>query len=736
MASIRSLWGAGIMALACAPSLAGAQTASSPGASASDADDSREIIVTAQKRSERLLETPQSVTALSGAELTRMNAVQFRDFANSVPALSFTTAGPGQTQLTLRGVTSGNDIGPTVGVYVDDVPYGSSTAFTNASSLSLDAGLFDMERIEVLRGPQGTLYGASTMGGLIKYVTAAPDVHSFGGSAQAGVSDTRHGGTSYNGAAALNAPIVADKIAVRASGFYSHDGGFIDNLALGQADVNRSRIYGGRAALLFQPTERLSIRIGSYLQNIHREGTAAADFTLAGRPVDGGLDQRRLLAEVFEQRFRLVSGSIEYDLGLGTLTSISSYQTSKIAFRQDGSPVYVPVLAAAYGLDADAVAIDQLRATKKFTQEVRLASNGTGAIDWLVGGFYTNEKSRNGQLVVPYEADGSISPVEVATLSIPSRYREFAVFGNLTWHITDRFDMSGGLRYANNKQKFEQIGSGLLIGSQPKVRSSDDVVTYLANARYRFSDKATFYVRYATGYRPGGPNYVVNDPLTGAPLAPATFKSDSLQSFEAGFKAETPDRSFGIDLAGYYIDWNDIQISSAAGGVSVIANAGGAHVTGAELALTARPSSTVTAKAAFAYQRARLADDSIDLGASKGDRLPNVPKYTATMDLDYRAPITSPIRPTAGVTLRFVSDRVASFDASGGFPQYALPDYAAVDLRAGASFGPVDAQVFVRNLLDERGQLSAATVLSILGGPAQVSMLQPRTIGVSATTRF
>lgn len=728
MASMKSLLAAGVAALALAPGAVFAQSLDSEVAGG-------DIVVTAQKRAERLLETPQSVTAISGEDLARINAMQFRDFANSVPALSFTTAGPGQTQLTLRGVTAGNDIGPTVGVYVNDVPYGSSTAFTNASSLSLDAGLFDMDRIEVLRGPQGTLYGASTMGGLIKYVTAAPQLDGVSGSAQAGVSDTRHGGISYNGGAAFNVPVVTDKVALRANGFYSRDGGFIDNLALGRKDVNRSRVYGGRADLLLKPSDALSIRIGGYLQNIHRGGTAAADYTLAGEPVDGSFDQRRLLAEGFEQRFRLASGTIDYDLGPATLTSITSYQTTRVAFRQDASAVYVPLLGQ-FGLNFDAVAVDQARSTKKFTQELRLASNGTGTIDWLVGGFFTNENSRNGQLIVPYDANGSIAPVDLATIAIPSRYRELAAFGNLTWHITERFDVSGGLRYARNTQRFEQIGSGLLIGSQPQARSSDDVVTYLANARYRFSDKATFYVRYATGYRPGGPNYVVDDPLTGEPLAPATFKSDSLQSFEAGFKAETADRSFGIDLAGYYIDWNDIQIATAAGGVSVIANAGGAHVTGAELTLTARPSSTLTATGSFAWQHARIADDSADLGATKGDRLPNVPKYTVTMNLDYRAPATSALRPSAGATVRFVSDRSSSFDGSARFPQYDLPDYVAVDLRAGATFGPVEAQVFVRNLFDTRGQLSAATVLSILGGPAQVSMMQPRTIGLSATTRF
>jgi outer membrane receptor protein involved in Fe transport len=697
--------------------------------------DGGDIVVTAQKRAERLLDTPQSVTAISADDLSRLNAVQFRDFANSVPALSYSTAGAGQTQITLRGVTTGNDIGPTVGIYVDDVPYGSSSAFSNASSLALDAGLFDMSQVEILRGPQGTLYGASTMGGLIKYVTARPDAGKLGGSAQVGISDTKDGGISYNAAAAINTPIVTDKVALRTSGFFSRDGGFIDNEVLGQKDVNRSRIYGGRADLLVTPTEALSIRLSGYLQNIHRNGTAAADFDFSGNPVDGALSQERQLTEPFEQRFRLVSSAIDYDFGGATLTSITSYQSMNARFRQDASPVYVPLLGL-FGFSFGAVGVEQERRTKKFTQEVRLTSNGSGPIDWMVGGFYTDEKSGNMQLIVPYALDGSIAPINLATISIPSRYRELAGFGNLTWHVTDRFDVSGGLRWAENRQRFEQIGSGLLIGSTPQTRSKDDVVTYLANARYRFSNHATAYLRYATGYRPGGPNFVVNDPITGFPLADAVFASDSLDSFEAGFKAETADRTFGIDLSGYYIDWKNIQIATAAGGVSVIANAGGAHITGAEVSLTARPTRTLTATTAFAYQHARLADDSVDLGALKGDRLPNVPKYSLTLNVDYKAPETSAWRPIAGATFRFVSDRSSSFDGNAGVPQYELPNYAAVDLRAGVSIGAVDAQLFVRNLFDKRGPLSAATVLSALGGPAQVSMLQPRTIGLSATSRF
>lgn len=706
-----------------------------PALAQDEGSDGSQIVVTAQKRSERLLDAPQSVTAISAADLSRLNAVQFRDFANAVPALTFSTAGPGQTQLTLRGVTAGNDIGPTVGIYVDDVPFGSSSAFANASSLALDAGLFDMERIEVLRGPQGTLYGASTMGGLLKYVTIQPDADNFSGSANASLSDTYRGGTSYSGSAGLNLPIVNGKLGLRTSGYYSHDGGFIDNLAAGKDDVNRSRVYGGRADLQFTPTEDLTIRLSGFLQNIHRRGGASADFTLAGKPIDGSLDQRRLVDEPFDQRFRLVSGTISYDLGPASLTSISSYQTIRNSYRQDGSALYVPVLTS-FGLLFNAVAVDQRRTTNKFTQEVRLASSGAKLLDWMVGGFYTHEKSGNAQVIVPYEDEGVVSPISLADVSIPSTYEEIAAFGNLTLHVTDRFDLSGGLRWAENRQKFEQIGSGLLIGSTPQVRSRDDVFTYLANARYKFSSNTTAYVRFATGYRPGGPNYVVNDPVTGAPLAPALFASDSLDSYEAGFKAETTDRTFGIDISGYHIDWKDIQVTTAAGGVSVIANAGGAKITGGELTLTARPSPQFTVVGAFAYQHARLSKDSLDLGALRGDRLPNVPRYTATLNADYRAPADMKLRPRLGATLRFVSDRSASFDGNVGVPQYELPDYVAIDLRAGLDVGRFEVQLFARNITDERAQLSAATVLSSAGGPAQVTMMQPRTIGVGLSSHF
>lgn len=699
--------------------------------------DSSDIVVTAQRRSERLIAVPQSLTAVTGDDLAKLNAVQLRDYANTIPGLNIVSTGAGQTQLVVRGVTSGNsDVAATVGVYVDDVPYGGSTVFSSNVSLGLDGALFDLDRIELLRGPQGTLYGASSMGGLLKYVTRAPNLREFEGGTQDSVSFTRHGGVNYNVSAAASAPLVTDRIAVRASSYYSQIGGYIDNVQSGRSEteVGRARIYGGRLDVLFQPTDDLTIRIAGFAQNLHRDGSAQVDYTLSGQPVSGDLNQRRLLREPFDQRFRMVSGTIAYDFGAFNVTSISSYQNNHVRATVDASPLYVPLLGSV-GLGVSAAAVQNGVSTDKFTQEVRLASSGERTVEWILGGFYTHESSLAPTNLIGYNADGTVYPVNLLTANLSSTYEEIAAFGDVTVHLTPKFDVTGGIRYARNNQSYTQNATGLLAPSAPTLTSKEDVFTYLANARYRFSQHATAYARFATGYRPGGPNLTTFDPVTGARLGSPTFQADTLESYELGFRGETGDRTFGIDASAYHIDWNNIIVSGIRNGLNTYVNAPGAMVDGAELTLTARPSRSVTASGAFAYANARLSAAAPDLGARKGERLPNVPEFTAAINADFQA--SGPgLRPTFGGTLRFVSDRKSGFDANAQIPQYDLGDYVTADLRAGASLGPIVAQVFVRNLFDERGALSAYTVLSSLGGPARVAVLQPRTIGIGLTGRF
>jgi len=671
-----------------------------------------EVVVTAQKREERLIDVPQAVSVISADALSKLGATQFIDFATSVPGVNFTTAGAGFTQISMRGVTTGSDIGPTTAIYIDDVPYGAGGNFTLGGQLALDPALFDLDRIEVLHGPQGTLYGASAMGGLIKYVTKQPSATAASGDAEAGLSGTADGGgINYIAAAGVNLPIKAGEAALRASGYESHEGGYIDNIELNQHDVNRSNTYGGRADLLLTPTDALSLRLVGFAQNISRDGEATADYDFNGVPITGPLEQSRPAPEPFTQRFRLVSGTINWNFGPASLTSISSYQTVNTDWTWAFSGLSVPAVSQ----------------TDKVAQEVRLESRGKQTLEWIIGAFYTHEKSSLGELgyLTPQ------TPVQFFTYLAPSTYQEYAGFGDLIWHLTDKFDVTGGLRSSHDREVATQNGTGA-ISSQPRTASEENVVTYLADARYHLNRDSIVYVRYATGYRPGGPNYSTINTITLQPITPAPFKSDRLQSYEAGYKVQTRNGRFALDVDAYQINWGDIQVSTNVNGESGIANApGGATIKGAELAITARPVNGLTLSYAGAYTDAYINRADASLGARAGERLPITPRLTSALSGDYTL-TTGGLSPTFGTTVTHVSDRTTSFDRSTSFTQYHLPAYTTLDLRAGLTFGAVTTQLYVHNVTDQRTQLSL--MFAQFGG--RVAIGQPRTIGVMATTDF
>ncbi len=698
---------------------------------ASEGEAVEEVIVTAQKRAERLLDVPQSVSVVSTDSLARQGIFQFRDYADRIPGLSYTTQGAGYTQVSLRGVTLGQDISPTVAIYLDEVPYGSSTAYAGGPWTALDVGLANLERIEVLKGPQGTLYGASTIGGVIKYVTKKPDSTRFSGDVQAGVSSVHDGGVNYDLAAAVNLPLVNDKLALRVSGFESHDGGYVDNVLLGKEDVNRADIYGGRVDLLYTPTDSLSIRLSGFAQNIFRDGMTQVDYDYTGATAYGELAQRRRIGEPFTGSFRLASGTVTWDMGPATLTSISAYQISKPMIGADLSELYVPLLAR-FGRTYSTVRLDSLYPTDKWTQELRFASGSTGTFEWIAGAFYAREDSSIDGTFALTDAAGQPATNDVYLGHNPTLYEEYAGFGDLTWHLTAKFDVTGGVRYATHRLRLTQGGSGLLVASRPTIRSDDQVATYLASARYRFTEHATGYVRYATGYRPGGPNYVTIDTTTGRPVAPDSYDSDSLASYEIGFRNESADRRFALDVAGYFIDWSDIQLVGTRNGISIRTNAGGATVTGVEASLTARPLRGLTMIGSVNYQDAHLDDATPDISGAKDERLPNSPDLMASLSADYVLG-TASWRPSIGLTARHISERTSGYDAgTGARKQYHLPAYSMLDVRGGFTLNAVDFQLYVRNVLDKRAQLSAYTTY----GPPLVTVAQPRTIGLMATMSF
>ncbi|HTG39020.1 TonB-dependent receptor [Sphingomonas sp.] len=718
-----------------------------------------DIIVTAQKREQSLIEVPQSVSVVTGAMLEAQAVNNIADYLNNVPALQLVQSTPGEGRLVLRGVNTGG-VASTVSVYLDETPFGSSSGLANGAALAGDFDTFDIARVEVLRGPQGTLYGASSLGGLVKYVTNAPDPTAFEARARGAVEFTEGGDPSYQGNALINVPL-GSTLAVRASGTYRRQGGFIDSVGIAGSDVhydiNDYRTYGGRASVLWTPSDALEIRASALLQNIEVDAPTRVEtdpFTLD--PLYGGLTQSQYVPAYSNVEYRLYNLLIDYDLGFGSLTSSTSRSVQRQR-RRDDQTVFInnviDLFAPAFGLpaldNADAM-LRQTTSNRKWTQELRLAGAPGGTIEWLVGGYYTHEEALIDQVIDAVDAGTlNVRPylTEIGGLggaTTASTYEEYAGFANATIHLGSRFDLDLGGRYSHNDQTSLNTGFGLLGATETYAgQSSDDVFTYSIAPKLRFSDNANVYARVAKGYRPGGPNVVP----PGAPADfPVTFAPDEVTSYEIGFKGETANGTFGLEAALYHIDWSDIQLLAVVEGFGANVNGASADIDGAEFTATIRPVRGFVTTINGAYNRAVLAEDTDPqlLGAVRGDALPFTPRYTVGINSDYQWALGGDVEASVGGSIRSVSGQTGNYDATylaayDRFPR--IPAYETIDLRASLDFDRFILQAYVRNVTDARGITAviapiASGVANYPGGAAAVGVTRPRTVGLSLTAGF
>ena len=556
----------------------------------------------------------------------------------------------------------------------------------------------------------------------------------------------------------------------------------MDVVGRNQKNANDSLSYGGRASLLFKPSDAFSVRLAALFQNIRADSPSSA--TVNARtlvPVNprtglatGGQRQRfELIEEYHNIDYRVYSGTVSYDFGAAELTSITSYakqtqdQLSDISTngaRGLTNFVYAPTAPNTVGL-----AFPNNASSKKFTQEVRLVSQDSDTFEWLAGAYYTDEKTLLDQEFLPFTiatqaliptavtlpaAFGGASIQRFVTAVIDSKYEEIAGYASATVHFGPRFDLTAGGRYSHNKQNtFQQVvqlGNGApVIGG-----SSEGVFTWNVSPRFELSDNAAIYARVAKGYRPGGPNFI---PI-GAPAGfPAEFEADTLINYEVGIKADTADRTFGIDASAFYIDWDNILIlttaQSSAGPVGVNANGRKARTYGGEATASFRPTRGFNAILTLAYTRATLRGDTVALGGINltggldGDTLPFVPRYQANLSVDYDWDLTSAVHAYVGGNVRLQSDQKAGFSAAyrADFgKQIELDGYATADLRAGADIGNFTLQLYARNLFNSQGLVNAGgyrfTVPAAIGGNATpfltASSIRPRTLGATVGVKF
>lgn len=725
-----------LVTLSCLPAMAAmAQDSESPAkqeASSKKVTTFDTVTVTANKRSQDVREVPASISVLGGEQLENQHANQLTDFAAYVPGLQVESGGsPGQSMISLRGVAP---VGPgaTVATYIDEVPVGSSSNYGAGTNFQLDLLPYDIERIEILRGPQGTLYGAGAMGGLIKYVTRDPDLNAREFRLGGGLSTVSGGSTGWDTRLGANLPLVEDKLALRVGYSRNNQPGYIDNVTSGRRDTNKAVQESARVAALWKPSETVNVRLAAMRQTIDSHDNGAVELNPADyKPRFGDLKNSGYLPETFEKTINYYSGTLDWDLGWATLTSASGYSKVFTSQMVDATLIYGALLPL-FGEPAGKSGFDLRLDLEKITQEFRLTSSGDGPFAWQVGAFYTDEDSSQDQIVSASSFAGvpvaGLDPM--AVIGLPSKYKETALFADASYAFSEQFTLGAGLRQSRNKQTYRETTSGPLVGDvdNPGL-SNENVTTWMLSPQFHLDKDTMVYARVATGYRPGGPNISV-------PGVPPSVKADTLTNYEIGVKTDLLDRRLTLDVAAYRINWKDIQVTGNNGIQSYLVNGGTAVSQGLEVATVFRPSRAWRFGFNAAYTDATLTEDAPSIQGMDGDRLPYIPKASWSATADYMFTAGSWAGRVGG-GYRWVGKRYNRPTSSPNAE--AMDQYAAIDLNADLSNDRWTLRAYVKNLADKRSYLTYASYSSALTGETvrlQGIPVQPRTIGVEFDYRF
>ena len=707
-----------------------------------------EVVVTAQKRSEKLMDVPVAVSALSESTLESLNVQSLSDMADYVPGMSINEAGgPGRSQIVIRGISSGY-VGGTASMaatLVNDAQIGPTSAGAQAGAFSLDLAPYDLDHVEVLKGPQGTLYGADSMGGLIKYVLREPDLNQFDAKAGADIHDINGSdgpGVSARGSVSL--PIVSGSLAVRLSAFGQHDAGYIDNVGTGVDHANTFSREGGRLSLLWEPVKDLTIE-ATYLQQQMRQSdqTGVTLNAVTNEPVYGPRTEFTYLAQPFYNQVHLAYLDLNWNMGFASLINIASWSGYNGTQGFDLGPVPVPNNPNGLSL------FEGLYTTKKFTDEMRLTSRSDQRITWILGAFFTKENLAYNWDWSSYTPDRVLfPPIGLILKNIaPEVYKERSIFGDVTFKLTDAFDITGGVRNASNTDSTcPFLNTGIYgVGISPtnpspcQTRPYQSKATWLGTASYHPNQNTMFYARVATGYRPGGGCATCGNAALGIP---AYYYPDSIVNYEFGMKGEFFDRRLQLDASAFFIDWKDMQtVELSPEDQAYTGNAGAAHSSGLELSSVYQATRELQLVATLAYTDAHLVTDfpsttpGLFIGKS-GDSLAEAPHWTTSLIVDYTHPIEVNDAFLLGGDYRYrdvtLNGYASSTDPNN--PPFPMRPQNLFGLYAGMRFNQTTVKLYGLNVFNDRSY----TGLLYLYNPARPTMnpVQPRTIGLSIDYKF
>ncbi|MDT8437441.1 MAG: TonB-dependent receptor [Wenzhouxiangellaceae bacterium] len=757
------------------------------------------ILVTATKREKTLQEVPFSINAQTAADIQRTGADNLEELSRNVAGLTIQNLGPGQSQVAIRGVSAGQivrdqpGVKEQVGIYLDE-------SVISLSLFTPDVDLFDLNRVETLRGPQGTLFGSGSIGGTIRYITNQPNPDQYEVAAETELNAIDGGGTGGHFKGMFNAPF-GNGNALRIVAYHTEYAGFIDALREGRRpdkDVNEGTRTGFRASALFQATENVSLTPRVIYQEIEADGfnrqeefnLFANPFTTERPPVTFRERQQfLLLEEAFEDQFLLADLNATVTFDTFDLTSVTSYTDRDILVSRDASALSGSVSVDLGFPDAAVLLPSNLRDTtdlEQFTQEIRLSSNTEGAIDWLIGAFYSDtERVYEQRLPTPgYDAftDAVLGAGTAAAVSngfppdspfnsdLPYDIEQIAAFGEITWYATDKLALTVGGRYYDFEEERTITTGGLFAAGDTAVvdKTSSDGFTPRFLVNYELTDTVSLNAQASQGFRLGG----VNDPLNVPLCTPQdreifggfqSYDDETLWNFEGGIKVNTGRVTF--NAAVFHTEIEDLQVTLDAGSCSsrISFNVPDAHTTGVEAELSVEPIDRLLLTLASSYIEAefdstvRDASGNVLGGVEDGNRLPSVPEQQFSASGAYSFPLSFVDGAEGFLTAsvqhvgsRFTqpSDQVpGAGDFAHGLPfggmtgnevtslNLKLPSYEVAYLSGGVRFDGYTITLFVDNVFDENALLSFDRER---GGRARLGFRtnQPRTYGINLRASF
>ncbi len=730
--------GSGAWAQEATDRTADAGDGSAGSASKDDADKSKldTVYVSASKRRERLQDAPLALTAMSAETIDRLGVSKFTDYMTLVPNL--TQAG---NTVVMRGLYTGSQqTTNTTAFYVGESPFSTSGTLAVGALVTPDPDLVDVARIEVLKGPQGTLYGASSLGGLIRIIPQEPDLTHFGGSVRLGVGKVTDGGDSHSARASLNIPL-SDRIGLLVSAFDRKDGGAGTNTTTGHDHLGSVESKGGSISALAKLTSDWKVTLRLLSQQTETLGNYGQDNVQGtATPMTGERHYAAAIDAPTNSRYRLAELSTEYVTPAGTLTAALSGVKTRMQLTADYTGPYGPYVAAYLPAGFSILGDLDVNLKSKNGGEVRFSTVRMGNFEGVAGVFYTDEDNEYDTALSDHLASGAVAPAPFGnflTSLVSSTYREQAAYVNGSYYIGSDFDIGAGVRYARNQQHAEIRRSGLLAGANTTptvVDFSDASTTYQVTGRWRPSTELSTFLRYSTGYRPGGPQTNSNPP----PGTPTTFKPDTVGNLELGVKGTALDRRLSFDASVYRIDWKDVQLNGLVGGTLLLANAGKARVNGFEAQMAYQLQGNVLIGANFGFNDAKLTDigtaTAAFLGAAAGDRLPGSPRVTAAAFGDWSFPVSGDITGSLGATLRYQGSKPSSFPGSALNPSFMMPSYTMLDLRAAIEWSRYTLRLRLDNATDKLGYTTYSTnrvAPTQTALASNVGLTTPRTVSLT-----